>query len=181
MGTKLNLILWRGGIIGLVALWSGIGVVTYGTYLKSESPQFKQYEWETIREMDNESHDGDPKRDNGPGIVLGVMLSSAWFFVGPLYICLGCWLTTGLLVLRRMHVWNKTVAWMGTASLAAFALLGVCPNINSGLASFRWGFATLAVGEWLIAGSLLLVAVGSFSLTRDTGSDLVRKHGGSLE
>jgi hypothetical protein len=180
MRTRLDLILRRCGIIGLVALWSGIGVVTYGTHLKSESPQLKQYEWEAMQEMTHESRDDDPKRDYGPGIALGVILSSAWEFVGVVSVFLGSILTGGLVVLREMYGWKKMAARIGTGILASFALLGVYPNINSGLGSFRWGFDTLGAGEWLIAAGLLLVAVGSFSLTRDTNSGLSRKHDDSL-
>jgi len=175
MGKRLDLIFRRCGVIGLVAMWLGIGVVTYETHLKSESPQLKQHQWETIQEMDNESHDDDPKRDYGPGIALGVLLSSAWFFVGAIEGFLGLILTSGLVVMREMSGRKKTVARIGTGLLAAFALLGVYPNINSGLASFRWGFDTLGAGEWLIATGLLLVAVGAFSLTRDSNPGRARK------
>jgi hypothetical protein len=175
MGTRLNLILRRFGIIGLVALWSGIVVATYGTHLKSESSQLKQYE----REVMDRAVADHPGKDLAPGLAVGLACASAWEFVGAVSGFLGFILTSGLVVLREMYGWEKTAARIGTGILASFALLGVCPNINSGLGNFRWGFDTLGAGEWIIAAGLLLVAVGPFSLTRDSNSDPARNDANS--
>jgi hypothetical protein len=116
-----------------------------------------------------------PGEDLAPGLAVGLACASAWEFVVAVSGFLGFILTSGLAVMREMSGLNRTVARVGTGILAGFALLGVYSNINAGLESFRWGFDTLGAGEWLIATGLLLVAVGAFSLTRDSNPGRARK------
>jgi hypothetical protein len=147
-------------VTDLVLLWTSVVLSSYGTHLKSESPQLEEYETEARERMAA----ANPGSDGGSGIGIGIILASTWQFVGCVSAFMALVLMGGLLFVHAIALWNRKAAYLATGALALLCMLFVYTLSQSAKHHLDWGFDTLGSGELLVALALLLVAVGSCSL-----------------
>jgi hypothetical protein len=144
-------------LVGLAAQAASVVVISYGIHLRTRSERFEEYQESVLAEMNARSQG----RDSGPGIAVGMVLASTWWFVGCLMLLPLFILIFALFLLHVIAKWNRTVMLLGIGTLAVVCLIVVLSQSRSALNSFNWGFLTLRAGETFHAVGLVLTASGA--------------------
>jgi hypothetical protein len=150
--------------VGLITLWASVVVITFGTHLQTQSPRFKEYQKAMIDEVSASNHG----KDFGPGIGIGIVLSTAWPLVGCFCVFVALLFSGGVYQLRAIAVWNRDVALLATGAFSLGCLCGAFVGLGEALDSFQWGFTVLGIGYLLSAVGLILGSIGSIHLILGT-------------
>lgn len=144
-------------LVGLVVQAASVVIISYGIHLRTQSDRFESYEKSVLAEVDVKSQG----RDYGPGIAVGMILASTWWFVGCIMLFPLFTVIFALFLLHVIAQWNRIFALLGTGALAVVCCIVAFSQTRSALNAFDWGFTTLGAGELFHAMGLVITAIGA--------------------
>jgi hypothetical protein len=153
----------RTTVYALACLWVGISVVTLGTHLKTQTPQFDAY----LNYVTKQMSDANPEEDLAPGMGIGLMMMHTWPILCGLLILAATFFTGGLFIVRAMAAWRHgatlAILVLFVLGCAYFAMVSFAGAIED----LQWGFLVAAAG-WLLVGAAFVLSAIAATLSRLT-------------
>ena len=159
----------------LILLLISLPLVGYGSHLQKDSPNFASYQQHQIDRIEASSHG----RDLGPGLGLGLVMTSAWPFTVLVQVILIVMFIATLIIVGTITSCTKRrpIAWAVFAACFSFWVSVILMISRSAIENMRWSFTFLSVAEMITVVGL---AIGNIGLLRElNGKLLLTRHGRS--
>jgi len=162
-------------IAGLLLIWVSVGLITIGTRLQGNSPDYRETQRrEMEREMKRLSGTGPGEKLNPAGrMALVAAFEFEWFLMLCFSGLVASVFTAGLIGLRLLARWNRDLSLLVAGAFGLGCGFGGLLGLGEAFRSILGGFATLSIGFLVSAAGL---AIGAYGLVADL---TLRRAGGA--